>query len=129
MYDVEVVPDYETVSDEERPFEQAYNVTTLPEDRHLVILGHTLVVSVTNVGQIDNCQYIMPTGQSNDLSSTVAPTGVVLKSVASHTAACQITFSPTTKDMLGQWQLIGKFSNGNQFTERRQTFRIIEEGN
>lgn len=127
-HNVDGMPNNETVSDEDRPYEQAYNVTVLPEDRYLVILGRTLEISVKSFGNVDNCQYIMPTGQSYDLNNVIGPNGVALKSVDT-SAACQITLRPITEDMIGEWTLIGKFSHGNQFNERRQTFHVMREGN
>ncbi|KAJ8709262.1 hypothetical protein PYW07_009088 [Mythimna separata] len=111
---------------EEQPYEQAFNVTTLPDDTYLVILGRNLEVSVNGLGEIEDCQYRTPSGQSYNLNNVIGPDGVDLKGVDA-TPACRLTLSPLTEDMIGEWTLIGKFSNGNQFNERRQTFNVVQE--
>lgn len=41
---------------------------------------------------------------------------------------CRISMSPITEEMLGEWQIIGKFNDGSIFQERRQIFHVIQEG-
>ncbi|KAJ8711830.1 hypothetical protein PYW08_008784 [Mythimna loreyi] len=110
---------------EEQPYDQAYNVTILPEDQYLVILGRTLGVIVRSIGDIENCQYRTPSGKLYDLNNPIGPDGVHLNGVDE--TACQITLSPIAEDMIGKWTLIGKFRNGNQFNEIQQSFRVIQE--
>uniref|UniRef100_A0A2A4J868 Immunoglobulin domain-containing protein n=1 Tax=Heliothis virescens TaxID=7102 RepID=A0A2A4J868_HELVI len=111
---------------EDDPYAQAYNVTVLPEERHLVILGTALNVDVLGSGNVDNCWYQTPAGQTYDLKDHLPPNELALKSLTSATG-CRAAFDPITEDVVGEWRIIGKFSNGNQFSERQLTFHVIKE--
>ncbi|XP_047034599.1 uncharacterized protein LOC124640740 [Helicoverpa zea] len=108
------------------PYAQAYNVTVLPEETHLVIMGTALNVDVTDSGNVDNCWYQTPSGQTYDLQDNPPPNELALKSLSDATG-CRAAFDPITEDVVGEWRIIGKFSNGNQFTERQLTFHVIKE--
>ncbi|XP_075984702.1 uncharacterized protein LOC142982192 isoform X2 [Anticarsia gemmatalis] len=115
--------------DKENPYNQAYNVTVLDNQQHLVRLGTELSVKVgQSSGAVVDCDYEGPSGQTFSLNSSPSktPAGVSVKSLTSE-VACQIAFTSITDDFVGKWQIIAKFQNGVRFDERHQTFTIIKE--
>ncbi|XP_063539029.1 uncharacterized protein LOC134748234 [Cydia strobilella] len=110
--------------DENNPYDQAYNVTTLNPTQHVVNLGSTIFLEVAGTGDVDVCQFTMPSGESY-LSSGSIPTGAYFVSLNS--VACRLSIGPITANMIGDWQLIGKFSNRGVHTEYRLSFTIIQE--
>ncbi|XP_047991670.1 uncharacterized protein LOC125230528 [Leguminivora glycinivorella] len=110
--------------DENNPYDQPYNVTTLNPTQHVVNLGSTLPVEVTGTGAVDVCQFTTPAGQIY-LSTGSLPAGTEF--VALNRIACRLSIGPITADMIGDWQLIGKFSNRNVHTENRLSFTIVQE--
>ncbi|XP_063357879.1 uncharacterized protein LOC134647200 [Cydia amplana] len=110
--------------DENNPYDQAYNVTTLNPTQHVVNLGSTISVEVAGTGAVDVCQFTMPSGLSY-WSSGSMPTGVHFVSLNS--VACRLSIGPITADMIGDWTIIGKFSNRDVHTENRLSFTVIQE--
>ncbi|XP_063623885.1 uncharacterized protein LOC134795564 [Cydia splendana] len=110
--------------DENNPYDQAYNVTTLNPTQHVVNLGSTIFLEVAGTGDVDVCQFTMPTGLSY-WSSGSMPTGAYF--VDLNWVACRLSVGPITDNMIGDWQLIGKFSNRGVHTENRLSFTIIQE--
>lgn len=90
-------------------------------------MGTTLILEVSGPGELDVCKFRMPSGQALDVYDIETADGVTFKSLE-NTTSCQIVFDSITEKMLGGWQIIGKYSNGNQFSEKRQIFQIVKEG-
>ncbi|KOB77916.1 Endonuclease MutS2 [Operophtera brumata] len=111
--------------DEENPYSQAYNVTVRDLIRRIVNLGSTLNVEVTSTGKVDSCQCKTPSGDTFDLDSH-SYEGASFVNVAG-SIACRLEIGPFTEELLGNWTIIGKFSNNNYFTELQQTFQLSEE--
>ncbi|XP_061726565.1 uncharacterized protein LOC133532083 [Cydia pomonella] len=110
--------------DENHPYDQAYNVTTLNPTQHVVNLGSTIFLEVAGTGVVDVCQFTMPSGESY-WSSESMPTGAYFVSL--NRVACRLSIGPITANMIGDWRLIGKFSNRGVHTENRLSFTIIQE--
>ncbi|CAB3233331.1 unnamed protein product [Arctia plantaginis] len=107
----------------------AYNIISLENQAHEVKVGSDITVEVTHsVGTVETCIYISPSGlefsSASDISA--APKGIQFRSVNDY-GVCGITFTAVTEDMFGEWQIIGRFRNGNVIDEKRLTFNITEK--
>ncbi|XP_037303325.1 uncharacterized protein LOC115453331 [Manduca sexta] len=109
--------------DEENPYTQPYNITNLDSINRNVPLGRTITLEVTGTGNTDECEYRPPTGQRYLFNATDHFPGVTIMDVGVLTI-CRITVGPVDADMFGSWELVGRFSNNEIFTERRQPFYI-----
>lgn len=83
-------------------------------------------IEVPGSGKVDNCEVMTPSGETFDLDRPDYE-GASFVSVG-ETATCEIAIGPITKQLLGNWTIIGKFSNNGHFTEEQQTFEVLEEG-
>ncbi|KAJ2954852.1 hypothetical protein O0L34_g3169 [Tuta absoluta] len=111
--------------DEDNPYKQAYNVTTLSQQTDIVSISGTIIVSVSGSGVRDGCEVISNTGHR--YNETVVASLPSLAFINNNNAACRLQVGPVSREMLGDWQLIGKFSRHNQFNERRLPFQLVEE--
>ncbi|CAD0204884.1 unnamed protein product [Chrysodeixis includens] len=109
------------------PYEQAYNVTSLLETNRVVNIGNTVTERATSSGQIDDCVFMSPAGDRFNLDNATKSADVARLQTTTNPTGCQISVGPVTKTMLGEWHIIGKFSNNNRFTEVRQPFNIVQE--
>lgn len=116
------------ILDPDDPYEQAYNVTSLPETTRVVNIGNTVTVQATSSGQIDDCVYVSPAGKRFNLDNATKSAEVVKLTTSSNPTACHISIGPVDETLLGEWYIIGKFNNNNRYTEIRQPFNIILEG-
>ncbi|KAG6438623.1 hypothetical protein O3G_MSEX000099 [Manduca sexta] len=112
--------------DEENPFAQPYNVTNLEPFNRVINLNTTVTVEVTGTGSIDSCVYRAPSGQVYGFQASEQFPGVEIVNVDNN-ILCRMSIGPIKENMLGEWQIIGKFSRNGIFTERRQIFNIIRE--
>lgn len=113
--------------DENNPYEQAYNVTTLPTIQHVINLENTVEVQVRGSGSTDNCIIKTPAGKTFDQSNANNANAVSFVDVGS-SVACRLSVGPISEEMLGEWELSGKFSNNGLYSEIKQSFVIILEG-
>ncbi|KOB77914.1 Uncharacterized protein OBRU01_03354 [Operophtera brumata] len=111
--------------DENNPYDQAYNVTVRDPVRRAVNLGSTLNVEVTSTGKVDSCQCKTPSGETFDLDGS-SYEGASFVNVG-ESIACRLTIGPVEEKLLGDWRIIGKFSDNGRFTELQQSFQFIEE--
>lgn len=107
-----------------------YNEISLPSQKHRVKLGSDLTVDVTHAeGTVETCIYASPSGRIFTRSSDTStiPKGVQFRGV-NERGVCGINFNPVTEDIFGQWEIIGRFRNGEVIDKKRLTFDIIEKG-
>ncbi|XP_062525413.1 uncharacterized protein LOC101737697 [Bombyx mori] len=112
--------------DTDNPYNQAYNLTVLDAKRHVINLGSTISVEVSGHGTMDNCEFVAPSGQAYQSTGKNNFEGVQFVNVDGITA-CRISIGPITEVMLGKWQIVGKFNDGNIFNERQLPFEVIRE--
>ncbi|KAI5645816.1 hypothetical protein NE865_02086 [Phthorimaea operculella] len=124
-FNVAVQPMTFFLYDEENPYKQAYNVTTLNNETEIVSISGTIIVTVSGSGERDGCEMISNTGER--YNETVVASLPSLAFMNNNNAACRLQIGPIAREMFGDWQLIGKFSRRNQFNERRLPFRLVEE--
>lgn len=114
-------------TDENNPEDQAYNVTTLSEQKHVVNIGNTIEIQVIGSGTKKDCIVATPSGAQVNPETDVSPKSVV-KFVDTENWECTVSIGPISEDMLGSWQLSGKFNERGAFNEFRRPFNIIKEG-
>ncbi|XP_026332157.1 uncharacterized protein LOC113239386 isoform X2 [Hyposmocoma kahamanoa] len=112
--------------DEENPTNQAYNITTLDQVTHVVNIANTIEIEVTGFGTRDNCIIALPSGITLDLN-TFSPSTSAVKFVKTENRVCRASIGPISEDMIGIWQISGKFSNQGKYHEYRRPFKIIKE--
>lgn len=119
---------FKLFADENNPYNQAYNVTTLAKAQYVVNLGSTIEVQVLKgSGSIDGCYYKTPAGDTYDQIAAKNANAVSFVDVGS-SVACRLSVGPISEEMLGEWELSGKFSNNGVYSEIKQTFVITREG-
>ncbi|XP_022815519.1 uncharacterized protein LOC111348841 [Spodoptera litura] len=118
-----------TIYNEDNPYEQAYNVTDLPDFKQVVILKTALTVTLSDISEVDNCVCETPSRKIYNLDNAYELKrlkGVELR-VPTGESSCQLIFHSITTDVLGKWRFVGKFSHGNIHTEKRQKVYLIQE--
>ncbi|XP_053615492.1 uncharacterized protein LOC128678160 [Plodia interpunctella] len=110
--------------DEDDPYRQAYNVTTLAPLNRVVNLGTSTTVEIAGTGNTDSCEVKSPSGQIFDLQKS---TETVTFLETSTRVRCAVSFGPIGQETLGEWEIIAKFNDRNIFTENRQIINIIQE--
>lgn len=92
-------------------------------------MGNTLNVEVSvNVGQVDTCYFETPSNIVYKIGYEEYFEGASFVDGNDGSVACRVAIGPVTKELLGDWKITGKFSNNGIFTERQQTFHLVQEG-
>lgn len=113
--------------DKENPYNQAYNVSD-DEITRVVNLGGSVQIDVfATSGGIDNCEFTAPSGQTYDLSTHENFEGALFVP-SSALALCSLLIGPFKQELLGKWNLIGKFNDNGRFIEKRLTATILLQG-
>lgn len=94
---------------------------------HVVNIANTIEIEVTGFGTRDNCIIALPSGITLDLN-TFSPSTSAVKFVETENRVCRASIGPISEDMIGIWQISGKFSNQGKYHEYRRPFKIIKEG-
>lgn len=117
---------FSIIVDVNNPYVQAYNVSEKNLVKRVVHSESTVTIEVVNSGKVDSCEATTPSGKMIDLDHPNYE-GASFVDIG-RSIACRITIDHVTKNHLGNWIIIGKFSNNGRFTEERQTFELLEEG-
>lgn len=113
--------------DEDNPEDQAYNVTITNPVNRFVNMAATVQFQVTGSGTKNNCILKMPSGQEIDENS--ASNAITTVKFHEGITPCRVSIGPISDDMLGTYQISGKYrTNNGIFNEIRSPFNILKEG-
>ncbi|XP_013186228.2 uncharacterized protein LOC106131619 [Amyelois transitella] len=110
--------------DEENPYSQAYNVSTLNPLTRVITLGSFTNLDLSGSGSTDSCELRSPSGISYNLQNSTAPVSFL---ATTSSIRCRASIGPMGLEELGDWVYIAKFNNRGIFTENRQTISLILE--
>ncbi|XP_013186300.2 uncharacterized protein LOC106131675 [Amyelois transitella] len=110
--------------DEEDPYTQAYNTSTLSPVTRVINLGTSIELEFPGTGTTDSCELRSPSGQLFNLEKTAEPVKFLEPALR---VTCAFSIGPIEKEALGDWEINVKFNDRGVFTEYRQTLQIIQE--